>query len=139
MSISECFEITVTAVPENVSLVRHALDSLKGTDSVDDQLLSDVKLATSEACTNVVVHAYPREAGPLNVLVDLDGDRLTIRVRDRGKGIKPRTDSPGLGVGLPLITSLTASLRLTDSPEWATDVLMTFSLNGSSNRWLEDE
>ena len=71
------------------------------------------RLAVTEACTNVVVHAYPdgRE-GPMEVTATLTDDTLTVVVRDEGHGMGLRPDSPGLGLGLPLIASLAETVRL---------------------------
>ena len=80
--------------------------------TIDDQTLSDVKLAVTEACTNAVVHAYPDGEGPLEVAAYVRDDRLMLVVRDEGRGIVPRTDSPGLGLGLPLIATLAEALEL---------------------------
>ena len=57
-------EITLPARAENVAVVRHAVGGLGEVLEVDDQTLSDIKLAVTEACTNVVVHAYPERRGP---------------------------------------------------------------------------
>jgi len=51
-------EITLPARAENVAVVRHAVGGLGEVLDVDDQTLSDIKLAVTEACTNVVIHAY---------------------------------------------------------------------------------
>ncbi|MGH2854857.1 MAG: ATP-binding protein, partial [Solirubrobacteraceae bacterium] len=55
-------------------------------------------------------------------------DELRVVVRDEGKGIGPRPDSPGLGLGLPLIASLTESVELGRDEEERTEVRMTFLL-----------
>ena len=122
-------ELTVPARAENVGVVRHALGGLAEVLNVDDQALSDIRLAVTEACTNVVVHAYPERDGPLHVSALLDGEeRLTVIVRDEGRGIVPRPDSPGLGLGLPLIATLTEALELSTDEEEHTEVRMIFRL-----------
>ena len=70
--------------------------------------LADVKLAVTEACTNCVVHAYPNGSGEnavFEVEADPGEDELLVIVRDYGRGISPNTESPGLGLGLPLIAA----------------------------------
>jgi serine/threonine-protein kinase RsbW/stage II sporulation protein AB (anti-sigma F factor) len=49
-------------------------------------------------------------------------------VADRGRGIVPRPDSPGLGLGLPLIATLAESLELGTGRSEETEVRMTFDL-----------
>src|SRR5437763_1108707 len=96
--------------PQNVALVRQALGGLAGAVGLDEGLLADVKTAVSEACNNVVLHAYPGGEGPLEVYVCPDGTQLEIVVRDVGEGIQPRTPEPDEamhGVGLSLIQALT--------------------------------
>lgn len=121
-------ELTLPARAENVAVVRHAFGGLGEALDVDDQTLSDIKLAVTEACTNVVVHAYPEGEGPLDVLASVREGRLTVVVRDEGRGIVPRPDSPGLGLGLPLIATLAESLELGTGRGDATEVRMTFRL-----------
>jgi anti-sigma regulatory factor (Ser/Thr protein kinase) len=126
------FELTVPARAENVAVVRHAFGGLGDALDVPDHVLSDIKLAVTEACTNVVVHAYDSdEEGPLCVAATVRGERLVVVVRDRGRGILPRPDSPGLGLGLPLIATLAESLKLGTGEDDETEVWMTFRLAGS--------
>ena len=124
-------ELTLPARAENVAVVRHAFGGLGDVLEVPDQTLSDIKLAVTEACTNVVVHAYPDGEGPLAVRARVDERTLTVVVADDGRGISPRPDSPGLGLGLPLIATLAESLELGTGPTDQTEVRMTFNLNGA--------
>src|SRR6266508_5788710 len=121
-------EITLPARAENVAVVRHAVGGLGEVLDVDDQTLSDIKLAVTEACTNVVVHAYPESEGPMGLRASIDDRRLYLVVTDRGRGILPRPDSPGLGLGLPLIATLAESLELGTGRAEETEVRMTFDL-----------
>jgi serine/threonine-protein kinase RsbW len=121
-------EITLPARAENVAVVRHAVGGLGEVLEVDDQTLSDIKLAVTEACTNVVVHAYPEGEGPMGMRASIDDRQLLLVVTDRGRGIVPRPDSPGLGLGLPLIATLAESLELGTGRLEETEVRMSFDL-----------
>ncbi len=128
-------ELALPARAENIALIRHAFGALGEALAVDEELLSDVRLAVTEACSNVVVHAYAEEdPGPLEVLASVDDGALTVVVRDKGPGIAPHPDSPGLGLGLPLIASLAESVQLGRDEQERTEVCMTFLLsNGLVN------
>jgi serine/threonine-protein kinase RsbW len=114
-----------------VAVVRHAFGGLGEALDVPDHALADVKLAVTEACTNVVVHAYGEDEGPMAVSAALRDGRLTVVVADEGRGIVPRPDSPGLGLGLPLIATLAESLELGTGDADETEVRMTFVLDGT--------
>ena len=121
-------QLTLPARAENVAVVRHALGGLGEALDLDPQTLSDMKLAVTEACTNVVVHAYGESEGPMEVSATVEGPTLRVTVRDEGLGIVPRADSPGLGLGLPLIATLTESLELGKADDDRTEVAMVFRL-----------
>jgi serine/threonine-protein kinase RsbW len=121
-------QLTLPARAENVAVVRHALGGLGEALDLDPQTLSDMKLAVTEACTNVVVHAYGQDEGPMEVAATVEGPTLRVTVRDEGLGIVPRADSPGLGLGLPLIATLTESLELGKADDDRTEVAMVFRL-----------
>ncbi|HWC26551.1 MAG TPA: ATP-binding protein [Solirubrobacteraceae bacterium] len=123
-------ELKLPARAENVAVVRHAFGGFAEAVSVDEQTLADIKLAITEACTNVVMHAYEdHEDGDLEVDATIDDDRLMVVIRDNGRGIVPRPDSPGLGLGLPLIATLAETLELGTDIAERTEVRMTFRLD----------
>jgi serine/threonine-protein kinase RsbW len=123
-------ELKLPARAENVAVIRHAFGGFAEALSVDEQTLADIKLAVTEACTNVVIHAYENgERGDLEVDASIDDRRLTVVIRDNGRGIVPRPDSPGLGLGLPLIATLAETLELGKDKADHTEVRMTFRLD----------
>jgi serine/threonine-protein kinase RsbW len=123
-------ELALPARAANIAVVRHAFGALGEAFAVDEQVLANIRLAVTEACTNVVVHAYPAgHEGPLEICATLREEKLVVVVRDEGPGIAPRADSPGLGLGLPLIASLTESVLLGRDDDDRTEVRMTFALS----------
>jgi anti-sigma regulatory factor (Ser/Thr protein kinase) len=122
--------LNMPARAEGVGVVRQALTGMADALAFDDSVLSDMKMAVTEACTNVVVHAYDEEAGELEVQMLAGEEDLTIVVRDRGSGIQPkpaRSEPPALGLGLPLIAALSDSFELRGSAGQGTEVRMTFA------------
>jgi serine/threonine-protein kinase RsbW/stage II sporulation protein AB (anti-sigma F factor) len=122
--------VTLPARAENVGVVRHVLGAVGEALGIDHGALDDLRLAVSEACANAVVHAYPEGEGLLFVDLDVEQFAIDIAIRDSGVGMAPRPDSPGLGVGLPLMASLSSSLELVANPEGGTEVRMRFELTG---------
>ena len=124
------FGRTVPAVAENVAPLRHAVVELAGRHGAGEDVRTDLALAVGEACANVVVHAYPPgDVGPLIVHAEIKDGEISIWVCDQGQGMTPRPDSPGLGLGLPLIANLSDRLEITDGPgEVGTRLVMAFSL-----------
>jgi anti-sigma regulatory factor (Ser/Thr protein kinase) len=105
------FEMRTAAEPSVVGDVRAAVvDFAQGLGFEDT---GQIALAVSEALTNVVIHAYrDREMGDVRIVACDEPDRLVVVVRDYGAGMLPRADSPGLGLGLPLISSMTDALQI---------------------------
>lgn len=129
-------ELTLPARAENIAIVRHALGGLGEAFEVPEEKLSDIRLAVTEACANVVVHAYPNARGPstrrgwglMEVCATMQEEELVVTVRDWGGGIRPRSDSPGLGLGLSLIAALAQTVQLGHDQQEHTEVRMTFSI-----------
>ncbi len=123
-------QLTLPALPANVALVRQALAGLTEELGVDPARASDMKIALTEACTNVVVHAYGDDPGPLEVAMAVEHGRLVLTVRDRGGGLHPlpgRDEGAPLGFGLALIASLSDELGLVGGRR-GTEVRIAFAL-----------
>jgi anti-sigma regulatory factor (Ser/Thr protein kinase) len=131
MSPAPDVRLTMPARPEGVAVVRQALAGMADALDFDAAVLADMKMAVSEACTNVVVHAYEDSDGLLDVEMTADDSGLTIRVRDYGSGIHPQVNRsrevPALGLGLPLIAALSDAFELQGSAGQGTEVRMTFA------------
>jgi serine/threonine-protein kinase RsbW len=114
----------------SVSRARHAVTGFARDHGVPGEMLGDIALAVSEACTNVVIHAYREdiEAGELTVALELEACSLHVQVRDGGMGMRPRTDSPGLGLGLPLIASVADGFAVEPAADGGTELCMRFDL-----------
>ena len=88
-----------------------------------------VELAVSEAVSNAVVHAYDgARGGEIRLAMKRGRGRLDVRVADDGKGMAPRPDSPGLGLGLPLIGRLADRFDVRSRPGHGTEIRMRFEL-----------
>jgi serine/threonine-protein kinase RsbW len=120
--------LRLSANPESVPVARRSVCRAIRAVGVEDAVLERVQLAVTEACANVVIHAYrDREPGELGVEVHLGPNLLCIRIRDEGGGVTPRLDSPGLGLGLPLIGVLATSVDIRACDVAGTEVAMSFS------------
>jgi serine/threonine-protein kinase RsbW len=88
--------------------------------------VGDLKTVVTEACMNVVVHAYDGEPGPLQVEVQREAEGLTVCVRDFGHGIRPRPDleRPSLRLGLTLIAALSNSFEIAGGLQRGTEIRM---------------
>jgi anti-sigma regulatory factor (Ser/Thr protein kinase) len=127
-------DVRVPAVPGAASAARRAVHAVAA-----DQVANSyaVALAVSEAVTNVVVHAYrdrdpDAEPGHVHVTVSVEGDEFVVAVADEGLGIAPRDDSPGAGLGLPIIASLADRIEVQQLGT-GTRLLMGFRLAAASD------
>jgi anti-sigma regulatory factor (Ser/Thr protein kinase) len=133
VSVAPDLELSLPARADNVVLVRHALSAFVAEVGLRDTRVGDVLLAVTEACANAVVHGYDgKEDGPLIVCARQAGDELVVDVRDHGRGMTPRIDSPGLGLGLPVIMSLSDAVEIRPPSDGGrgTEVTMHFRLAG---------
>jgi anti-sigma regulatory factor (Ser/Thr protein kinase) len=117
------------AEPAVLPLVRASVSRMLADTDTND--LERIRLALTEACANVVRHAYPRHPGTLDVGVCRSPDTVTIEVRDCGVGVEEHGEPPGEGgggLGLPLIDMLADRVEITRRLP-GTSVRMTFDLH----------
>jgi serine/threonine-protein kinase RsbW len=95
-------------------VVRQAVAGLGEALGLPGSRIADLKTVVTEACNNVVLHAYEDESGPLEVTAEPGQGELEIVIADEGKGFRPRANAsgPSLGLGLPLIAALSDSFEI---------------------------
>ena len=124
--------ITLPAKAENVAVVRHAVAGLADQLGMREPSVGDLKTVVTEACMNVVVHAYDgEETGPLQVEALAEGEGLTVSVRDFGRGIRPTAgdERQSLRIGLTLIAALSSSFSISGGLNKGTEVIMHLLLD----------
>jgi len=112
------------------SQARAAVRAFAAESGADADTLAAVALCVSEAVSNAVVHAYRKSErpGPVEVEVKRPNGYLCLSVRDHGCGLGPRTDSPGLGLGLPLIAESASTVEVRTPGDGGTELRMRFNL-----------
>jgi anti-sigma regulatory factor (Ser/Thr protein kinase) len=115
--------------PETLTLVRGMIGGLAELLALDAELLDDLKTAVSEACNNVVMHAYDGDSGPLSVRIFVADDEIEVSIRDHGRGIPLLTPSDDRlqGVGIPIIRALADQTAFRPIQEGGTEVWMRFA------------
>jgi anti-sigma regulatory factor (Ser/Thr protein kinase) len=109
--------LTLPARPENVAVVRHVVGAFAESLHLPPNVVDDIRLAVTEACTNVVRHAYDGgDPGPLEIVIRPNGEMIDVIVSDRGRGLAPSPDTAGPGLGMSLIAALVHSLEVQQVP-----------------------
>jgi anti-sigma regulatory factor (Ser/Thr protein kinase) len=118
------------ATPAAVGEMRTAVGRFASQAGVSDPPLGDVRLAVSEAVGNAVIHGYRDDStpGPVSVGARYAESELRIVVSDQGMGCKPRADSPGMGMGLPIIAAVSDSFEIRRARPQGTEVHICFKL-----------
>jgi serine/threonine-protein kinase RsbW len=122
--------MTWPATAEHVGAARACVTEFASRMGAPATVLDGVRLAVSEAVSNVVLHGYRGgPAGPVTVIAEADDGKLVVIVHDEGSGLTARADSPGAGLGLPLIAEVAESLSISPGHDGrGTMVRMTFGL-----------
>lgn len=109
--MNDNFKLMVPGKPEYVGAVRLAVSSLANNAGFDIEAIEDIKVAVSEACTNIVRHGNVElkegEHIEYSVTCQICDDRLSISVEDNGAGYDtsdykepelPSEEAGGLGI-----------------------------------------
>jgi len=124
--LSDRLDLRLPARAESIPRIRHAVIAFASDHGYEDA--GAIGLAVTEAATNAVLHAYiDGEPGDLRAVACVKPDQLIVVVRDWGSGMGPRLDTPGLGLGLPTIATLTTSFDVEAADGAGTLLRMHFS------------
>lgn len=130
--------LNLPGTPENVVLVREMLSGVAEAAGLDDGCLNDIRTAVTEACNNVVLHAYEGEQGPLEVELCIVEDAVWVLVRDEGRGVSAERDlgvsaardlllASTDGIGLHVIDTLADKVEFKNVVGGGTEVRMKFA------------
>jgi serine/threonine-protein kinase RsbW len=121
-SPGQTVELTLDARPQNLALIRLALGGAAANAGAPREIVSDLKLAVTEACTNVIQHAYGGDpaAGEIVVRYTVEPGALSVEVEDTGSGFELDAPSTGRernggGNGLMIIRVLTDELSVSSA------------------------
>ncbi|MDK2954561.1 MAG: serine/threonine-protein kinase RsbW [Desulfovibrionales bacterium] len=114
------FLFKTLSTPSNGRRISKAAIHLLSDYVSDQELLHDLDLALTEACANVVRHAYPEKQGELEVVLGIEpGSHVELRIADWGPGLDPDEvcyDAPEPtaegGRGFFLMKNLSDELRI---------------------------
>jgi serine/threonine-protein kinase RsbW len=111
--------LALPPLPVSAGEARHVLDLWAQNLQPTKPERNDLLLAVSEAATNVIRHAYPHgtEDAAFRLDAEISDDRLQVVVTDDGVGLGASSSNPGLGMGLPLLSTLADTLMLVGPPE----------------------
>ena len=126
------WEHHAAAIAANVAIMRSGVVVFAAEHGASRRAQADIALAVSEALTNAVVHAFvKRPTGTMSILAESAAGALHVRISDDGSGMGRRADSPGMGLGLGLITRLTSSADYHPGPRGkGTELRLSFDAPG---------
>ncbi len=124
MPVRESYPAVATAIPE----ARAAITDFARAAGAGPEQLEEVRLAVSEALTNVVRYAYSWRTGHIYLTARVAADELWILIADNGCGIHAGRDSGGLGLGLALISHLTDGFSVVERSLGGTELRLRFAL-----------
>lgn len=128
IAVRESLNESHPATPQAVGRIRHAVADYARAAGMTGRALDDVRVAVSEAVTNVVLHAYRTQSGEVHVVAREVGDELWVLVADDGRGPCAPTSHPGLGWGLAIITDACDQFTLVERGGGGTEARMCFRI-----------
>ena len=141
-------KLELEAIPQNEGFARVAAAAFIAPLNPTLEEIDDVKTAVSEAVTNAVIHAYDQKGGKIELVCELEGDLLHIRVRDWGKGIEDvkqameplytsRPDLERSGMGFSFMEAFMDGLEVESEPGKGTCIFMEKKLGNAP--WVGGE
>ena len=132
--IPQPVRLVLPARPETIAEVRRTAEKVAEDARLPRRTIDDIRLAVTEACTNVVRHAYDpggHADAALAVEIEPAPGALRVVVEDRGRGLGTSPDVAGPGLGLSLIAALASRLEVEPVHGRGTRLSMSFAAGSS--------
>jgi serine/threonine-protein kinase RsbW len=123
--LRECYPAVIDSIPQ----ARRAIAEFAASVGARQERVDKVRLAASEALTNVVQHAYQSRPGGIHVSAWLASGELWVLIGDVGCGLHAGPESNGLGVGLVLISQMADGFSVVERSSGGTELRMRFELD----------
>jgi anti-sigma regulatory factor (Ser/Thr protein kinase) len=123
------FNESYSADAESVPRARAELTGFAARAGATGERLDAVRLASSEAMTNAVLHAYRDPGGTIQVTAWYVPGELWVLVADDGSGLRVRRDRRGLGLGLALIAQMADEFEILSRSSGGTELRMRFRID----------
>ena len=128
--------LRITAELKNLSAIRRFVEETASALGADRDMIADVILATDEAATNVIVHGYQNQPGPIEIELHRSGDAIVIYMRDRSPPFDPTSvpppdvtqpldERPLGGMGIHLMRQLMDEVTHRATPQGGNELTMT--------------
>jgi anti-sigma regulatory factor (Ser/Thr protein kinase) len=124
--------LDVAAVDVSVGEIRRAVAAFAAEHGASRDELERIRIATSEAVTNVVMHAGGH-GGLVHLAADIEDGELEVVVSDDGDGFR-RGPSGGSGLGLGIIERSADTFLVRDRLPRGVEVWMRFALSAAGGR-----
>ncbi len=134
LGTADCLFIKLPARAENLAVVRHAVGNVARQHGMTEPGIADLQIVVTEACSNVVVHAYcNRPEGPFEVEASCEADEFGVVVRDFGAGFRSPAvgETESLRLGLALISTLSSSFTVAERDGGGTELSVRLPLLAS--------
>jgi serine/threonine-protein kinase RsbW len=133
--LGEALVLRLPGAPDSVPVARHAVTDVARGAGASEHVVRRMKLAVTEAVSNAILHANP--GGPVGVVtldVAVEAGEVVVRIEDEGHGVRARSDSPGLGLGIRLMHETADRVRIGRAAGGGAAVELRFELQQGSSR-----
>jgi len=135
-------ELLLDSRIEEIACAREWLKELTSAEGVLDNDVSDLGLAMSEACANVIEHAYRGQPGnPIKLRLNIDETDLVLTIHDHGEEFDPESYAPPelgepheSGYGVFFVLSLMDKVHYDTSAERGTTLTLIKRRSNPHNR-----
>ena len=105
--IQRKYQLRIPSQTDNLEVIRTFVSKIAEKVGFREDDISKIELAVDEACANVIKHAYEKASTkPIDIVIKIDYDKLTVVVTDRGKGFDPKS------IKMPDMKEYLAELRV---------------------------